>query len=164
MYERAASCRRLELIQGEADRHAEPIRQPGANEGFVAPAAHSLDEEAGDVVAEIVVLPGGADIAAQLEVAHRAEHLGGRAVAREMHPIVAGQAGLVAQQIAHGGPVRCHRVAETKLRDVVADWLRPIETPLVVQESDGGCRERLGAMRNWVDGVTGRFASTSRRP
>src|SRR4051812_34187684 len=53
----------FELIKRETDRHAESVCKTLAHEGFKALATQPLDKETGGVVAEIAVLPGGADVA-----------------------------------------------------------------------------------------------------
>ena len=134
----------FKLVQAEADRHAEPIGQPRADERLKALSAEAFDQQARDVVAEVAVLPGGADIAAQFEMPHHAEHFGGRAIADKMHPVMARQPRLMAQEIAHRDPLGRDRVAEAKLRHVVAHRFGPVEPPLMVQQRDRGRGEGFG--------------------
>ena len=85
-------------------------------------------------------------------------------VARNMHPVVAWQSGLMPQEVAHRDSLGRHRIVQPKLRNVVAHRLGPVETPLIVQESHARRGERFGdrADEELRPGVTGRFASTSR--
>jgi len=134
----------LEVLEREADRHAERIGQPRADEGLVTLSAQALDDEAGNVVAEVVVLPGRAQIAARVQVPHRAHELGRRAIARHMHPVVPRQSGLMAQQVAHRHPLARHRILQTELRQVLAHRLGPVDAPLALQQRHGRRGERLG--------------------
>jgi hypothetical protein len=43
----------------------------------------------------VVVLVGGADIAAGFEIPHEADEVSGRAIAWDMHPVMARQPGLM---------------------------------------------------------------------
>ena len=136
--------RGFKILQGEADRHAKLVGQPCAYEGLIALSAEPLDEEASDVVAKIAVLPGRADIAAQFEMPHEAQHLRSHAIARNMHPVMARQSGLMTQEVAHRDPLGRHRIVQAKLRHVVPHRLGPVETPLIVQERHTGRGERFG--------------------
>ena len=71
-----------------------------------------------------------------------------------MHPVVARQPRLMAQQVAHRDPLGRDRVAQAKLGHVVAHRFGPVEPPLMVQQRDGGCGERFGdradhELRRW---------------
>jgi hypothetical protein len=92
----ASGLRRcFKLLQREADFHAKSVGQPRADERLIALSADALDEETGDVVAEVVVLVLGANIAAGLEMPHDAQQLAGRAITWEVHPVMAWQPGLM---------------------------------------------------------------------
>ena len=134
----------FKIVQTEADGHAEPICQPSADERLKTLSAEAFDEQTRDVVAEVVVLPGSADIAAQFEMPHDTEHFGGRPIARKMHPVMARQPRLMAQQVAHRDPLGRDRVVQAKLGHVVAHRFGPVEPPLMVQQRDGGRGERFG--------------------
>ena len=115
-----------------------------ADERLIALPAEALDQKTRHVVAKIIVLPGGADIAAQFEMPHHTEHFGGRAIAGKMHPVMARQSRLMAQQVAHRDPLGRDRVAEAKPRHVVAHRFGPVEPPLLVQQRNGGRGEGFG--------------------
>ena len=144
MYARAASAEASRSSRVKLTVNAELVGQPSARERPIALSAEPLDEETGDVVAKIAVLPGRADIAAQFEMPHDAEHLSGRAIPWKMHPVVAWQSGLMTQEVAHRGSLARHRIVQPKLRHVVPHRLRPVETPLIVQESHARRGERFG--------------------
>jgi hypothetical protein len=115
-----------------------------ADERLIALPAEALDQKTRHVVAKIIVLPGRTDIAAQFEMPHHTEHFGGRAIAGKMHPVMARQSRLMAQQVAHRDPLGRDRVAEAKPRHVVAHRFGPVEPPLMVQQRNGGRGEGFG--------------------
>ena len=112
----------------------------------------------------MIVLPGDADMTAQLEMPHRAKQFAGGAVAREMHPIMAGEPGLV------------HKRSRTVTRSVAtATWSRNSgmysRTDFVQSRRSSLCRSATAVavndfviepMTNCVEGVIGRFSPTSR--
>src|SRR5262245_22148415 len=80
-------ARGFKIFEAETNRHGKPVGQPRAYERFIALSAHSFNEEARDVVAEIVVLIGRANIEAEFEIPHGAEQFGVRAIAGDMPPV-----------------------------------------------------------------------------
>lgn len=75
---------------------------------------------------------------------HHTKHFGGRPITGEMHPVMARQPRLMAQQVAHRDPLGRDRVAQAKLGHVVAHRFGPVEPPLMVQQRDGGRGEGFG--------------------
>src|SRR5262249_48663356 len=87
--------RSFKIVQREAHRHAQFVGQPCANKRFIASCADPFDEETSDVVAEVIVLPGSANIAAGFKIAHGAQQFSGGAIAWEPDPIMAWQTRLM---------------------------------------------------------------------
>ena len=132
------------LCGRKADRHLQFVREPGADEFLITLAANALGDEAGDVIGEIVVLKFGPDIPGRLEVTQGRHHLGAREIAGNPDPVVAGQAGMVAEQVAHRDALGRDRIVQAEFGNVVADGPAPVETSLVDQQRQGGGGKRLG--------------------
>ena len=132
------------LFRRKADRHLQFVRQPGPDEFLITLAADALDNDAGGVIGEIVVLKFGPDIPRRLEVTEGRHHLGAREIAGNPDPVVAGQAGMVAQQVAHGDALGRDRIVQAEFGNVVAGGPAPVETSLVNQKRHGGGGKRLG--------------------
>ncbi|GIQ74379.1 hypothetical protein BraRD5C2_28190 [Bradyrhizobium sp. RD5-C2] len=135
---------RFEIIEVEADIHAEPVGQARADERLIALPAQALNQQAHNIVAEVVVLKCAPDIAVQFQMPHQAEHVGRREIAGLVHPVMAWQPGMMTQQIEHGDALCRHRIAETKLGDIVAYRFGPIEPPPIVQQRDRSGGEGFG--------------------
>jgi len=90
--------------------HAQLIGQSSAGKFGPALTADAFGHHACDEITEIRVLVGGANIVARLQIAHCRQHLRGRQVVRHVYPVVARQAGMMAEQIAHRDAVACDGV------------------------------------------------------
>ena len=85
----------------------------------------------------------GPDIPGRLEVTQRRHHFAAREIAGNPDPVVAGQAGMVAEQVAHGDALGRNGIAQGEFGNVIADRLAPVETALVDQQRQRRGGERL---------------------
>lgn len=131
---RAGSVGRgFKIVQGEANRHTKPVGQSRAYERFIALPADPFDEEANDVVAEVVVLMGRADIEAGFEIPHDAQQFSGCVTGWEIHPVVTWQPGLMTQEVEYCDPLGRHRIVQAKLGKIVTYGLGPVEASFILQ-------------------------------
>ena len=111
-------------------------------------SADPFDQKTNEVVAEVIVLICRAKIAVGFEMSHEAQQLGGCAIAREIHPVVPRQAGLMRQDVEDCEPFGRHRIVQAKLRKIVTDRFGPVEAPFMVQQRHSSRGEGLGDRRD----------------